>query len=189
WHRPLLIFVTIVALGALLWLSSQGLVLPRSQEAVKEREGSIFEVKKGDDDRFDVKFKNAPASIQALRMAPEKREPELAKDTWLVLVCGVFSVPDIKAINVALDIAEKYGKKIKIGLRPFREYSEIKKWFPEYGESGQSPVWIVFKDGKTLGWTAALAEKDVTDFLDKTLAKASPAAARANEPIQSGPQL
>jgi hypothetical protein len=51
---------------------------------------------------YELVFQNAPAFIHSLPSAPPTMERELKTGTWLLLVCGVASVPDMACIDVSL---------------------------------------------------------------------------------------
>lgn len=84
----------------------------------------------------------------ALRAAPSAREPELNKGNWLVMTFAVWSTPDNLAIQTALDVAKRFGGKFNLGLRPFDDAEEFGAWCPDIEEDGQSPLWVLLRDGE-----------------------------------------
>lgn len=115
-------------------------------------------------------FENAPSFVHSLPMAPLVREPELKQGTWVVIAVNVGSAPDVNSIGTAVKCLRKYKGRIQLGVRPFVEYEEITKWFPEYGNNFGSPLWLVLQDGKVRGWEAMpLTEEEFESFLSKTL--------------------
>ncbi len=85
---------------------------------------------------------------KALAAAPAQREPELDQGLWLVMVFAAWSVPDIKAIQVALDVARHFGGRINLGVRPLDNFEENESWLPAAENAGGSPLWIVLNDGR-----------------------------------------
>jgi hypothetical protein len=119
---------------------------------------------------WSVIFENAPSFVHPLPMAPLARESELNRGTWVVIAANVGSVPDVNGIGMAVKCLRKYGGKIQLGVRPFVEYEEINKWFPDYGNNFGSPLWLVLRDGKVCGWEAMpFTEEQFKRFLSKSL--------------------
>jgi hypothetical protein len=117
-----------------------------------------------------ILFENASPFVHALDMAPQAREEKLNQGTWLVMACGIWSATDIKCIEAAVRGAASYDGKVQLGVRPFSKYEEMLNWYPEYGEETRSPLWVMFRDGKTLGHTfGQLSAENLTEFIKKTL--------------------
>ena len=89
----------------------------------------------------------APYS-HALGAAPSAREPELNTGNWLVMAFAVWSTPDNLAIQAALDVAKRFGGKLNLGLRPFDDSEELGAWCPDIEDDGQSPLWVLLRDGE-----------------------------------------
>jgi hypothetical protein len=85
---------------------------------------------------------------KALAAAPAQREPELDQGLWLVMVFAAWSVPDINAIQVALDVARHFGGRINLGVRPLDNFEENAAWLPDVKDTGLSPLWIGLNDGR-----------------------------------------
>lgn len=83
-------------------------------------------------------------------MSPEHREPVFDHGRWLILVYAVWSRPDIESIPTAVEGVRKLGLDIQLGIRPFADYNEMYKWYPEYDGSAESPYWMYVKDGTLL---------------------------------------
>lgn len=83
----------------------------------------------------------------ALAAAPSMREPELNTGNWLVMAFPVWSIPDNLAIRTALDVAQRFGGKLNLGLRPFDDAEELGAWCPGIEDGGQSPLWLL-RDGE-----------------------------------------
>ncbi|MDP1681562.1 MAG: hypothetical protein Q8L39_07275 [Burkholderiales bacterium] len=73
------------------------------------------------------------AYSHALDAAPSAREPELNTGNWLVMAFAVWSIPDILAIQTALDVAKRFSGKLNLGLRPFDYPEELGAWCPGLG--------------------------------------------------------
>lgn len=84
----------------------------------------------------------------ALRAAPSARESELNTGNWLVMAFAVWSTPDNLAIQTALDVTKRFGGKFNLGLRPFDDLEELGVWCPDLENDGQSPVWVLLRDGE-----------------------------------------
>jgi hypothetical protein len=98
--------------------------------------------------RPQIVLTGEPAHCRALDAAPPAREPALDAGTWLVMAFAIWSVPDQKAIQVALDAAQRFGGKLKLGLRPYHDPQELDTWYPGREDDGRSPLWLLLDDGK-----------------------------------------
>lgn len=88
-----------------------------------------------------------PTYCTALEAAPITREPELHKGRWLVMCFAAWSVPDIQAIQIALDTVKHFDGSVNLGLRPFDTQDEHAVWCPVIAQETRSPLWIVLHDG------------------------------------------
>src|SRR6266487_3739751 len=102
------------------------------------------------DGHFAIRLQGEPENCHALTMAPSDREEELNHGLWLVVVFAVWSGPDRKAIDTALEIGHELGDKVQIGIRPFDRKEELQAWCPEGKIQWVSPIWLVLKDGKSV---------------------------------------
>jgi hypothetical protein len=112
-----------------------------------------------------VLFENAPDFVHALEMAPAAREPELSRGAWLVLAFGAFSVPDCNSIQPAVRAVARHSGAVQLGVRPFWDYAEMRTWFPDYGDSTTSPLWVVLKEGRVRAWDVGAFSEDEIDAL------------------------
>src|SRR4051812_3786304 len=94
-----------------------------------------------------IVLKDEPPFCRALQAAPISREPELDTDTWLVMCFAAWSVPDIQAIQTALDVARHFNGRLKLGVRPFDTQEEHAAWCPTIEDETGSPVWVLLRDG------------------------------------------
>jgi hypothetical protein len=94
-----------------------------------------------------VALSGEPPCCWALQAAPPSIEPELGRGDWLVVAFPAWSMPDIEAVGVALDVARRFGCAFQLGLRPFDSPDEHRSWLPEL-TGGQTPIWLAFRDGK-----------------------------------------
>ena len=118
-------------------------------------------------ERFKISLEGEPANCHALEMAPAKREAILDRGLWLILVFPVWSDPDRKAIEAALDLAKTQGEKLQIGVRPFDKKEELASWCPEAKREWASPTWLILKDGiLTHQMFGPQSPKDVREILD-----------------------
>jgi hypothetical protein len=84
----------------------------------------------------------------ALDAAPSGREAGLNRGNWLVMAFAVWSIPDNLAIQTALDVIKRFGGKLNLGLRPFDYSEELDAWCPGLEYGGQSPLWVLLRDGE-----------------------------------------
>lgn len=106
-----------------------------------------YRVTRNADQRPKVVLDGEPSYSTALEAAPPARETELNEGLWLVMAFAVWSVPDVVAIQTALDAAKHFEGKVKLGLRPFDSFEEFDTWSSETSD-GSSPVWIVLSNGE-----------------------------------------
>ena len=106
-----------------------------------------YRVTRDADQRPRIILEGEPPYCTALDVAPEARETKLDNGFWLVMAFAVWSVPDVLAIQTALDAAKRYDGKIKLGLRPFDEFEEFDTWIPTSG-AGTSPSWFLLLEGR-----------------------------------------
>jgi hypothetical protein len=122
-----------------------------------------------DADQGLISFQGVPASVRPLRIRPARREADLDKDTWLVLVFAITSDSDVRSIFPAISAASKLGEGILLGIRPFADYDEAKTWYKEYGNR-ESPLWIVIQNGKVMTEEkGTLSENIIVDFVTRAL--------------------
>lgn len=95
-----------------------------------------------------ITLKDESPYAHALDVAPFAREPQLNMGNWLVMAFAVWSIPDNLAIQTALDVAKRFGGKLNLGLRPFDYSKELDAWCPGLEYGGQSPLWVLLRDGE-----------------------------------------
>jgi hypothetical protein len=121
------------------------------QDKAKEDNVSLnFKLERLKNKKWKIAFENAPEFVNALRMAPDFREPKLGKGKWLVLVISVWSPKDINTIPLAYECVESYKGKLNLGVRPMSELKELSKWIAEE-DLIASPIWLVLQNGKITG--------------------------------------
>src|SRR5262249_5834100 len=96
---------------------------PEKHLLVRDTQGALKVYYTGDD-KFQLSFENAPPFVHGLALNPDKREPELNKGTWLVLVFATASQNDVRSIVTAVRGVKKLDRDVQLGLRPFRDYDE-----------------------------------------------------------------
>ncbi|HEX2569224.1 MAG TPA: hypothetical protein VH877_06645 [Polyangia bacterium] len=119
-----------------------------------------YQIAKQDGGQFAVTFTGEPDYCRALSMAPESMEPELAEGLWLVLVFAVWSVPDRRAIAVALTAVKDLGGRVRLGVRPCDDPGETTGWCPEVEDGGATPQWLVLRDGRLVDARVGLLPPD-----------------------------
>ncbi|BBJ23430.1 hypothetical protein [Candidatus Nitrotoga sp. AM1P] len=95
-----------------------------------------------------ITLTDEPSYAHALDAAPSARELELNTGNWLVMAFAVWSIPDNLAIQTALDVAKRFSGKLNLGLRPFDDMEEVGTWCPDLEYGGQSPLWVLLRDGE-----------------------------------------
>jgi hypothetical protein len=105
-------------------------------------------VTRGADGRPRIELEDEPAYCTALQAAPAGREPELDAGLWLVLTFATWSVPDVNAVQTALDVAKHFEGTLKLGLRPFDYPEEHAAWCGDLAGEDASPLWVLLRDGR-----------------------------------------
>jgi hypothetical protein len=119
-----------------------------------------YRVTRGADERPSIVLEHEPAYCQPLAAAPPAREPELGQGLWLVMAFATWSMPDVDAIRTALATAKHFGGALKLGLRPFDSPDEHQAWCRGLASSGNSPFWVLLRDGEIRMQRAGLITMD-----------------------------
>ena len=113
-----------------------------------------------------ITLTDEPPYSHALGAAPSAREPELYTGNWLVMAFAVWSTPDNLAIQTALDVAKRFGGKLNLGLRPFDDSDELGAWCPGLEYGGQSPLWVLLREGEVcLKLSGILAVDELVELI------------------------
>lgn len=88
-----------------------------------------------------------PPYCRTLDAGPSRREDELNTGRWLVMVFAAWSMPDIRAIQDALDAVKYFDGKVHLGLRPFDAPEEHVTWCPALTDDEKTPIWLLISDG------------------------------------------
>lgn len=107
-----------------------------------------YHVTRNGDGRPRIDLRDEPPYCRALAAAPSSREAELGGGRWLVLAFAAWSMPDIRAIQTALDAAKRFGGGLTLGLRPFDVPEEFDAWCPGLEGLEETLVWLAFTDGE-----------------------------------------
>jgi hypothetical protein len=107
-----------------------------------------YRVTRKADGRPSIDLHDEPPHVIALEAAPPAREPELDTGQWLVMPFAAWSVPDIAAIQTALNAVEHFGGTLKLGLRPYDSSDEHGAWCPAIAGDDASPLWLLLDDGE-----------------------------------------
>jgi hypothetical protein len=100
------------------------------------------------DGRPRIVLEGEPWFCRALDAAPLAREPELDRGAWLVMAFATWSMPDVAAVQTALDVARRFDGALRLGLRPFDLADEHETWCPGLASGGRNPYWILFREGE-----------------------------------------
>jgi hypothetical protein len=106
-----------------------------------------YRVTRSAEGRPSITLNGEPPYCRGLAAAPLAREPELGSGLWLVMAFAAWSVSEIGAIQSALDAVKRFGGKVNLGLRPFDNLEEQGTWCPELMKDGNSPLWVLLRDG------------------------------------------
>ena len=137
-------------------VTAQSWVTPDTTSTFQSPGGGDFRLRltKSKDGRSKFVLENAASFVFALEQAPPKREEMLDKDSWLIIVVDFVSVPDVVACQAAVSALSKTLAKrvlVKVGIRPCVNQEEMKAWYPEYKNNPITPLWLVFREGTTIG--------------------------------------
>ena len=96
---------------------------------------------------FSIEFFDEPDYCHALPPAPFLIDDMLNSGPWLVLLPAVWSLPDRRSIDLALNFAKRAGGRFNLGVRIFDDYQESYEFCPEIKDEFASPFWLYFEDG------------------------------------------
>jgi hypothetical protein len=113
-----------------------------------------------------------PAWCHALAANAHAREAALSRGTWLVLAFPVWSVPDVEAVQIALDVAHQSGGRLDLGLRPYDDPIELRASWPDVDVDASGPYWVLLQDGTVRRHRAG---RMGVDELERWLSDARPA--------------
>jgi hypothetical protein len=88
-----------------------------------------------------------PAYCHVLGANLTASEPDISIGNWLLMAFAVWSVPDVEAVQVALELAHSMGGKLNLGLRPYDDPDEIHGWVSAVTPESNGPFWILLRDG------------------------------------------
>lgn len=89
-----------------------------------------------------------PTYCKAFEAAPSVHDPELRAGQWLVMAFAAWSMPDINAVQAALDAIKHFGGRLSLGLWPFDDTEELRASCPGLKGEEKSPVWVLLSDGQ-----------------------------------------
>ena len=101
-----------------------------------------------------------PAYCHALPAKGTALPPGTKAGRWLLMAFAVWSVPDVAAVQVALDLARSLGGRLNLGLRPYDDPDELRGWCPGVTLEGNGPFWILLRDGRVAGWCTGMRSAD-----------------------------
>jgi hypothetical protein len=107
-----------------------------------------YRVTRDADERPRLVLKDEPSFCKALEAAPPAREPELDQSLWLIMVFPVWSMPDVAAIQTALDTAKHFAGVLQLGIRPSDSPDELATWCPRLDPVGSTPLWLLLQNGE-----------------------------------------
>jgi hypothetical protein len=108
-----------------------------------------FKVQPIEGDKWELVFSDEPSYIHALKMAPERMEPELNSGVWLVVTFPVWSAPVRHSVLAAVACAKDHGGDFQLGVRPFDSHEEVYKWWPVSEAPPAGEVLLAVRDEGT----------------------------------------
>ncbi len=158
----------------------------------------VFTFGADDAGRSRVILVDAPDYVIPLRIAPPCLEDHVKQGRWLVVSMSVWSVHDIRAGHRAIELVERHGGLVKLGLRPFDFSKENATWVPGVGSdqtadqveifvgdhdrsreikiqgrSDSSPLWVVIAEGKVVDVRyGQLADAEIQELIAQLLSVA-----------------
>lgn len=137
------------------------------QIVVDEEAGVTLFIRPLEGERSELLLRGAPPNVLTLKMAPRERESELNDGKWLVMAVAPVSGPDLACIPLAVKALRASRSNIKVGIRPFSAYDEIRSWVPGYDRNMESPFWVLLENGKVVGLrNGRLSEEDIRKMID-----------------------
>jgi len=67
-----------------------------------------------------------PAYCHVLAANATTPEPDIRAGQWLLMAFAVWSVPDVAAVQAALDLARSLDGELNLGLRPYDDTDELR---------------------------------------------------------------
>jgi hypothetical protein len=136
---------------------------------------------------------DAPDYVTSLRIAPPFLENQVKEGKWLIVSMSVWSVDDIRAGHRAIQMVQRHGGLVKLGLRPFDFAKENATWVPGLrsdqtvdqvgifvsdhdpgrevkiqGMPGTSPVWMAIVEGNVIGLRfGQLTDAEILDLISR----------------------
>jgi hypothetical protein len=140
-----------------------------------------------------------PSWIVPLPIAPPSIEDGLRRGRWLVVSMSVWSMHDMRAGHRAIEIVNRRGGLLNLGLRPFDYPQEHAAWVPDFdatliedqaeivaseqhdlrevvitGRADASPMWVTLLDGRVVGLRCGqLSDTEIGELIDHLLAVTS----------------
>ena len=112
-----------------------------------------------------VTLAGEPPYCHALAAGVLALEPALRQGVWLVMAFAVWSIPDVAAVQRALDLARRLGGRLSVGVRPYDDPLELTAWWPDADPIAPGPFWVLLRDGHIIGSLAGLPTDDELDAL------------------------
>ena len=101
-----------------------------------------------------------PAYCHVLAANATTPEPDIRAGQWLLMAFAVWSVPDVAAVQAALDLARSLDGELNLGLRPYDDTDELRGWCPGVTLDGNGPFWILLRDGAVCRYKAGIFTAD-----------------------------
>src|SRR5262249_15078125 len=106
-----------------------------------------YEVTRSPQGQPELALSGEPPYCHALEAAPPQRESALDRRRWLIMAFAAWSVTDIRAIQIALDVTRHFNGKIQTGIRPFDDPIEFSSWCPSLEGDISGQGWVVLEEG------------------------------------------
>jgi hypothetical protein len=88
-----------------------------------------------------------PSYCHALDGTTSEGELDFDDGIWLVMDFAVWSMPDVTAVQTALDTARYFDGPLNLGLIPYDDSEDLDAW-PWHDDSNDpGPHWVLMRDG------------------------------------------
>jgi hypothetical protein len=130
-----------------------------------------FRVSGDVDGRPRITLTGEPSYCHALDGTTSGGELDFDHGIWLVMDFAVWSMPDVVAVQIALDAARHFDGSLNLGLLPYDDPEDLSAW-PWHDDSDDpGPHWALMRDGAvTWRHNGNPALDELIDMIDQVLA-------------------
>lgn len=140
-------------------------------EAITDSESGLTHTL-SEDGSIRVSFRDQVENLTCLEFNPSEIESELLHGRWLVIVFSTLSAPDVRSAAKSREFAGRLRNVARVAIRPTRDFTEARKWIPDYEqiegidvENVTTPLWLLIENGKVVRWHRGLMEnQQVIEF-------------------------